>query len=488
MQYKRFIFFLSICSSVFLFSYFTLAQNVNPDLNKKFSDYIEKYYQIKRVPSIAAGVMKNGNIHWLEAKGYLDLETFTSAKPSSLYRIASITKAITAVAVMQLYEKKLIDLDADISIYVSYFPKKKWKVTVRQLLNHTSGIRSYKSEDEFNSKMFYSSTKDAVMTFANDDLLYEPGTKYNYTSLGYSLLAALIENVTNTSFESYLRKEIFNIAEMKNTRVDKQREIIYDRVKGYEKNSFKKFVNAPLADLSLKVAGGGLISSVEDILLFAKALLEEKLISKSTLKVMIQPTILKNGNRHNYGLGFSLSAPDDSLSFFGHDGRGTGFTSGLIIEPSTNSATVYFINVRDRNLGNPARDLLLISKGYSVVNISKTISDYLFDVYLTAGIDSTISYFNFVYDSSKTEFNLSDDECAHFGQSLVDAKEIVDAIRFLRMLIKKIPNSFPVLKALGNAYYRDNNHGLALRYYREAQFIKPDDAQVNKMIDILTRR
>jgi len=479
---------LLLLSAVIVFSSVLLAQRIEPELYKKYSDYLEKYYQNKRIPSISAGVLKDGIIQWLDAKGQIDLETFTPAKPSSLYRIASITKTITAVAVMQLYEKGLVDIDADIRTYVPYFPEKKWKITVRNLLNHTSGIRSYKNEDEFNSKMFYSSIKNAIMTFANDDLLFEPGTNYNYSSLGYSLLAALIENVTKMSFEAYLKKEIFQVAKMRYTRVDKQRDIIFERAKGYEKSSDRKFINSPLADLSIKVAGGGLISTAEDILLFAKELLEEKLISKSTLEMMTKPVVLKNGKKYNYGFGFSLSDPSDSLKYFGHDGRGTGFTTGLIIDQSSSTATVFFINVRDINLGNPARDLLLISKGYNNINVTQTISDFLFEKYYSGGIDSVISAFNYVYDNNNNEFNLSDEECAYFGQALVEIRSIVDAIRFLRMLNRKIPNSFPVLKALGNAYFRDGNNGFALRYFREAQLIKSDDSQVNRMINVLSRR
>ncbi len=477
-----------LLSAVIVFSSVLLAQRIEPELYKKYSDYLEKYYQNKRIPSISAGVLKDGIIQWLDAKGQIDLETFTPAKPSSLYRIASITKTITAVAVMQLYEKGLVDIDADIRTYVPFFPEKKSKITVRNLLNHTSGIRSYKNEDEFNSKMFYSSIKDAIMTFANDDLLFEPGTNYNYTSLGYSLLAALIENVTKMSFEAYLKKEIFQVAKMRYTRVDRQRDIIFERAKAYEKSSDRKFINSPLADLSIKVAGGGLISTTEDILLFAKELLEEKLISKSTLEMMTKPVVLRNGKKYNYGFGFSLSDSNDSLKYFGHDGRGTGFTTGLIIDQSSSTAIVFFINVRDRNLGNPARDLLLISKGYNNINVTQTISDFLFEKYYSGGIDSVISAFNYVYDNNNNEFNLSDEECAYFGQALIEIRSIVDAIRFLRMLNRKIPNSFPVLKALGNAYFRDGNNGFALRYFREAQLIKSDDSQVNRMINVLSRR
>lgn len=118
-----------------------------------------------------------------------------------------------------------------------------------------------------------------LKVFAYDSLSYEPGTKYEYTSLGYTLLAAIIENVTKTSFENYLKTNVFLPAGMKTTTIDKQRDIILNRVKGYEKNAEGKIVNSPLADLSMKVAGGGILSTVKDLLLFSNALLENKLLN-----------------------------------------------------------------------------------------------------------------------------------------------------------------------------------------------------------------
>ncbi len=472
---------------VFLSSQKIFAQKNDIETFKKLSTYLQTYIDYKRIPSISAGVYWKGKIYWLDAKGLIDLENFVPAKNTSLYRIASITKAITAVAVMQLYEKGLIDLDAEINTYVPYFPKKKWKLTVRHILSHTGGIRSYKSEEEFNSKMFYSSTRDAVLTFANDDLLFEPGTRYNYTSLGYSLLAALIENVSKTSFENYLRRNIFEPAGMKVTRVDRQRSIIYERVRGYEKSPDRRFINSPLTDLSLKVAGGGLISTSEDLLLFVKAILDGTLISKSTLEIMTRQTILKTSQKINYGFGFSLADPSDSLKWFGHEGRGTGFSTGLMIIPDEDLAAVYLINIRDRNLGNPSRDLINIVKEKDIL-VTKTLADHLFDKYNSFGIDSLIVEFNKLLDSQNSEFNMSVDECVYVGTALSEINKNSDAIRYLRVLNRRTPNNFAILKALADTYTKDKNDGLALRYYREALALKPDDSYVKNMIDKLTKK
>ena len=114
---------------------FTYPQNQKIKL---FDEYLTKYIENKNVPSISAGILKNNEILWLNVKGYSDLEDGDPAGINSLYRIASITKPVTAVAVMQLWEKGLIDLDKDVRFYIPEFPEKKWKFTVKQLLNHTA--------------------------------------------------------------------------------------------------------------------------------------------------------------------------------------------------------------------------------------------------------------------------------------------------------------------------------------------------------------
>lgn len=453
---------------------------------KMFDDYLSSYLENKNAPSISAGILKNGEIIWLNAKGISDLEDNDNATITSLYRIASISKPITAVAIMQLVEKGLIDLDKDARIYIPDFPEKKWKFTVRQLLNHTAGIRSYR-DGEFHNKKYYSSISEAVKVFAYDSLNFEPGTKYEYTSLSYSLLALIVENVTHQTFEKYLTQNIFIPAEMKSTRVDKQQEIVPNRVKGYEKDNYRKIKNAPLADLSIKVAGGGLLSTAQDLLLFSKHLLEGKLIKKQSLEVMTKKTKLKNGKLIDYGLGFALEYENDTLKSISHTGGGTGFSTMLLINPKLNLAAVHLINLSDRNLGLPAEDLLRMEMTTEIFVPTKTIADELMNVYLDNGIDSVITRLNNILSSSNKIFTINENEEIYFGKDLIALNKPSAAIFYYRDLLKKHPKSFNVIIALAEAYYKDNNHGLALRYYRMAAQINNNDPNVNSMIKKLSK-
>lgn len=454
---------------------------------KLFEKYLNEYLINKKVPSISAGVLRDGKIVWLGVKGKADLEEDVPATLNSVYRIASISKPITAVAIMQLYEKGLIDLDKDARIYLPTFPEKKWKFTVRQLLNHTSGIRGYK-DGEFDSKTFYSSITETIKVFAYDSLNFKPGTKYEYSTLAYSLLAAIIENVSKTTFEDYLAKNIFTPAEMHNTFVDKQREIIPNRVRGYEKNFLREFQNAPLADLSIKVAGGGLLSTSHDLLVFAKALLEGKLIKLSTLKMMYTRDRLKSGNQLDYGLGFALSFRNDSLKAIYHIGGSTGFTSMLFINPMEKLASVDLINIKDRNLDMPAEEFANIELGLNCSSPSKTIADELMIVYRSSGIDSTIRKYLAIADSNSAQYNLSESEIINYSKDLIGLNKFADAIKFLKASENKFTKSFSFQVALGDAYLKDQNEGLALKYYRNAWQLNKYDSYLNKMLAQLSKK
>ena len=461
---------------------FPLFINVfSQSINKKLDQYLTDYYLNKDVPSISAGIMQEGKIIWLGVKGYSDIENKIPATKESVYRIASISKAITAVAIMQLVEQGKIYLDEDARKYIPYFPAKKWKFTIRQLLNHTSGIRNYKSTGEFESKEFFQSTREAINYLSKDSLSYEPGTRYSYTTLGYNLLAAIIENVSGISFLEYLKKNIFEPSDMKSTFPDFQRNIIPNRVKGYAKNNYRALQNSALADLSIKIPGGGLLSSAEDLLKFSYSLLEEKLITKSTLGLIIEPTRLKNGKTINYGLGYSFGTDESGKRFFSHAGTGTGFSSLLIIYPEDKISAVNLLNIRDRNLGNPANDLISILLGKTFEKPKKSLADILLNITLNHSIDSGLVAYR-IYKPDTINYNSTKEELKLFGYDLINTNHRADAIRLFKMLTGEYPDYPDAYIGLGDAYYKDGNKGLSLKSFRLALRLNPVNSYAAEMV------
>ncbi len=450
-------------------------------VNLKLEKYIKAYETNRKVASVSAGIAHKNKIEWLGACGYADIGNHVLAHPLTVYRIASISKVITAVAVMQLVEQGKINLDRDARKYIPYFPRKKWKFSVRQILQHTAGLRAYKP-GEFNSTAYYASTKEAVEVIAGDTLMYKPGTKYLYTTLGYNLLAAVIENAAGISFTDYLKKNIFIPAGMFATTAEYHPQIIINEARGYDKNNFRMLQNAPLADLSIKFAGGGLISTSEDLLKFGMALLHGKLIKPGTLDSMLVPTKLAGGKILESGLGFELKTDSNGEKFFGHYGSGTGFVSLLAVYPKDSLVAVDLINTVDRNPGSPALDLAAIYSGKPYRLPLKSLADELMSITLSSGIDSAVySYFR-IKNEQNSEVDISPNELSLFGYDLLKLHRSFDAVKIFLLFLDEHPGNISAYIGLADSYYHDSNHGLALKYYRKALSINANNSYVLRMI------
>jgi serine beta-lactamase-like protein LACTB, mitochondrial len=462
---------------VFIISFLVYPQNQN----RLFEEYLLNYYSYKKVPSITAGLLSNGKIVWISTKGLSDLENNVHATDKTLYRIASISKSITAIAIMQLVETGRINLDESALKYIPYLPSPRKQFTVRQLLNHTAGIRSYR-ENEFDSKNYFSSTRDVVLYIMKDSLEFNPGERYLYSTLGYNLLAAIIENISGLDYADYLKLYIFDPAGMENTIPDYQKGIIFNRARGYTRDSYRQIQNAPLADLSIKYAGGGILSTATDLLHFSLNILNGKLIKPETLDSMLSPTRLNDGKYINYGLGFSFETDETGRKFFSHSGGGTGFTSHLVIYPVEKIASVYLTNIRDRGLEDPAKALIAMAIGKNSVPLKMSLSDRLMEEYLNSSIDNVKSLYLRIESDSTEVFSFTPLEMNYFGYDLLAIKRVPDAIDFFKFFIHEYPDFTNAYIGLADAYYADGNRGLALKHYRIALKLDPKNNYVSSMV------
>lgn len=455
------------------------------DIKNKLDRYIFDYQKNKNIPSISAGLIQNDKIIWRGAEGFADIENSVYASPRTVYRIASISKMITAVAIMQLVEKGKIKLDDDARKYLPNFPEKKWKFTVRQLLSHTSGIRTYR-DGEFDSKSFYPSITDAIKMLADDPLEYEPGTKYLYSSLAYNLLAGIIEKTSGMSYRSYIELNIFAPLQMHSSYLEVQSEIVPERAHGYFKGIYRKILNAPLADLSLKFPGGGIISTSNDLLKFGNNFLNGTLLKTETVYKMIEPLKLKDGTIIQYGLGCEVKTDSEGRFYFGHVGGGTGFTSHLVIYPNEKIVSVYLTNIRDRNLGSPALEIVHILLDDAKPQVLPSLSDKLFEITYKTGIDSAISFYRLTKGDStlQKKYLWNNDELLEFGNDLQTAKLTTFAVKYFKFLVNEVPQNPKVYIGLADAYLHDGNKGLSTKFYKEAYRLDSKNEKLKKILGI----
>ena len=287
-----------------------LAAPAEPQLPPEKVRAVESLISIemsrRHIPGLALAIAVGGQVRLVDAYGFADLENFVPARADTVFRLASLSKAITATAVLQLVERGQIDLDAPIQKYVATFPQKPWTVTVRQLLCHQSGIRHH-TDAEWTNGRHYASVSDSLPVFAESPLAFEPGTKTLYSSYGYTLLGCAIESVSGMSYIEYLRQNVFRPAAMERTQIDDHFELVTGRAAGYFEDGAGHMRNSPLADTSNRIPGGGLCGTVADVGRFAAALQSGVLLRPETVREMLSKQRTRDGKRTGYGLGWIVS-------------------------------------------------------------------------------------------------------------------------------------------------------------------------------------
>ncbi|XP_041459791.1 serine beta-lactamase-like protein LACTB, mitochondrial [Lytechinus variegatus] len=397
---------------------------------KRSRDLLQRAKDEVGAPGIVAAVSVDGKLVWSEGFGYADVENRTPCKPNSVFRIASISKSLAMTAVARLMEEGKLDLDKPVQEYVPSFPEKEWEgekvsLTTRHIVSHLGGIRHYdksyvkkkktktnekseadqkkqnnksankeeksneqetnnKSEDkkndeistmqteskleEMRSKKEFKTVASALDLFKDDPLVHKPGTKYLYTTHGFTLVSAVVEGASGQDFVTYMRTMLREMG-LTNTVPDKHIPIIYNRARGYQYNKHGRLENCPYVDLSYKWAGGGYLSTVQDLIKFGNIMLYSYqqptggadqsnlpgFLKKDTVEKIWEPVPIakpKPSNEYCYAMGWSVLEKKQkhgycrpTRHYVTHSGAAMGFSSVLVVAPNpvcndgTDSAT-----------------------------------------------------------------------------------------------------------------------------------------------------
>lgn len=296
----------------------------------------------QKIPAVSVAIALKGHTIFRKAYGFADLENNLIATPDTLFRTASIAKSMTAVGALELVERGKLDLDVRIQRYCPQFPEKKWPITTRELLGHLSGIRHYEGKEP-ESTVHYSSTADGMIIFKNDPLVAPPGEKFTYSTYGYTVVGCVMEGASGEKYTDYMAEHVFRPAGMTHIFVDSFA-IIPHRARGYEKDENGGVRNAGLMDSSYKIPGGGFVSNPEDLVRFADAVMENRLLKPQTVQMMWTSQKTSDGNETHYGLGWGL-ADLDGIRIFAHGGGQQGTSTSLIVMPSREYASAVTINM-----------------------------------------------------------------------------------------------------------------------------------------------
>ena len=324
---------------------------------------ISSFMSANAVPGIGVAVVLEGEPAWSAGFGMADLEDFAPVTSSTLFRLGSISKPITATAVLQLWERGKLDLDAPVQKYCPAFPQKEWPITSRELLGHLGGIRHYnpdgKGDVPEDSARHFATMEESLQIFAADSLVAKPGTEFHYSTYGYTLLGCVLEGASSEKFVDFVRKNIFQPAGMDQTRDDDFFAIVPHRTRWYHKDKSGVVRNAGVLDSSYKIPGGGLISSADDMARFEAAILADKLLKRPTQGLMWTPLKTADGKSTNYALGWGVS---DKLGvhMVAHPGGQQGTSTAFALVPERHAGVVVLANMDSVDAGLLADEILKI--------------------------------------------------------------------------------------------------------------------------------
>jgi serine beta-lactamase-like protein LACTB, mitochondrial len=310
------------------------------------ADRQAKEWLARGIPGLALAVAIDGKIIYSEGFGYADLEQRVPVWPTTKFRIGSISKPLTATALMQLVEAGKVDLDAPVQKYVPSFPDKGSVITVRMLAGHLGGIRHY-HENEMEIQQHYNNVLDGLKIFENDALVAPPGTKFSYSSYGYNLLSAVIQSASGEPFLSYMQHHVFTPLGLVHTTPDQNTDIVEQRSRFYELAKDGHAENAPYVDNSYKWAGGGFLSTPEDLVRFGSLMLQPGVLNADVLKTMFTPQKTKSGEPIIYGIGWFIGKSQSGEPIYQHSGGSVGGTSQLILYPGSHLVIAMACNLSD---------------------------------------------------------------------------------------------------------------------------------------------
>jgi len=292
----------------------------------------------QNLPGLSVAVGVDGGIVWAEGLGWADHEKRVPVSPDTRFRITGASIPLTSAAVGLMLEKHQLNLDEPIQTYVPAFPKKQWPVTLRQVMGQMAGLRD-DGGDEVPLSSGCDRARDGLPRFADRPMLFEPGSRFGFSSYGWILVSAAVEAAADERFFTFMRKQIFEPLGMAGTTPDSAAEPLPDRATFY----FPRMAAEPRygpelaqeGDYSCFAGAGGFLSTPSDLVRFGTAIDGGKLLQPATVALLQAPQRLASGEETGYGLGWDLKTVQVAgapTSVAGHDGKfGMGGSSSLIV-------------------------------------------------------------------------------------------------------------------------------------------------------------
>jgi len=453
-----------------------------PDSTIKKIDNLFKYWDKGTSPGFAVGVIRNDSLIFAKGYGMANLEYNISIKPKTIFHMASVSKQFTAFSIVLLARQGKLHLDDDIRKYLPWFPDLKVKITVRNLLNHTSGVRDqWQLLAIAGTRLDDVITQDQVIKILSKQqaLNFKPGEEYSYSNSGFTMLAEIVRAVSGKSLRKFTDSAIFKPLGMDNTHFhDDYTEIVPNRSYSYDRARGGSFTNSTL---SYSVAGAtSLFTNIDDMSKWVTNFYDHKVGDQKDIEQLTQKGKLNNGTEIDYALGISVN-DYKGHKIYSHNGADAGYRTMVSVFPDLKMGFIIFSNLGDTDPFGKAQQLQRLF----VKDISPQKSSPK-----PAGVDSTGAIFNDTLAIKKFTGSYISEDGARFGFKLKNNKLFWEAGRNNNRLARRKNDTLVMINDPNVKFvfaikspketivdqYWPGNHRRLVKYNADA---KPTDEQLH---------
>lgn len=443
-------------------------------------------------------VAEKGIVIYNRAFGISNFDPIDSLKINSQFRLGSVTKQFTAMAIMMLKEQGKLDLDDNIR---KYLPELSYNgITIRHLLTHTSGLPDYMTlfdqhwhvDKKADVEKQIADNDDVIRLFAkyNLDVLFQPGEKMVYSNTGYVLLASIVARASGLAFEKFLNSNIFKPLKMDRSLVYSaiRDDSMEDRVYGFRfALNGSDYLPNDYHYLNGIAGDGAVYSTTNDLFKWDRALYTEKLVSNKMLQQAFSPVILNNDSTVNYGFGWRIDSTLTGKKCVQHSGGWVGFITWISREIEENNTIIVLTNHSSSYVNGirKAIDQILHDRPFSFPKIN--ISDEVGKKLINQGSDAAIAYY---YDLKKNKsdlYNFHERLLNALGYQLIDQDKLAEAIEIFKLNSDNFPESSNGYDSLAEAYMLSGNSELAIKNYKKSLELDPDNKNAAEKLKQLTK-
>lgn len=451
------------------------------------SRIVQHYYDNRRFMG-AVLVAQHGHVIYNDGVGFSNLEWRTANGADVKYRIGSITKQFTAMLVMQLVQEGRVTLSGHLSDYLPEYRRDTGsRITIFQLLTHSSGVPSYTELPNF---MTYESRNHYpgdvfVRRYCSRNLQFTPGTQYHYSNCGYYVLGRVIERVAGKRYEDVLTERIFRRIGMLHSGYDHSAEVVSTRAAGYVQ-TVDGYLNAPYQDMSIPFSAGSLYSTTGDLLRWDRALNTDTLLKKKYREQMFMAHL------GGYGLGWRIGLLPERDSAHRvraeyHGGDIAGFDSMIVRLPESDSTIIILDNAQQLQSVGDLRDDIVETLGGYPPELKTPIGEVVRRAVSEHGRAYAVRLYHRLRSKSASGYDFRQPELDYLGGTLLDAGRIPDAIAILALNVEAYPEADDAYVSLAQAYQADHKMSFAIANCRKALKINPHNTQARGILEALGR-